>query len=85
AALRRETTELPGTQREVLNLTRDLEVSQQVHLQLLNRVQELGVLASSTLGNVRLLDAPRLKPHPIAPRRGRVLALALLLGALGGA
>uniref|UniRef100_A4WZY3 UDP-glucose 6-dehydrogenase n=1 Tax=Cereibacter sphaeroides (strain ATCC 17025 / ATH 2.4.3) TaxID=349102 RepID=A4WZY3_CERS5 len=85
AALRRETTELPETQREVFNLTRDLEVAQQVYLQLLNRAQELGVLKASTLGNVRIIDHARTEPRPIAPRRGRVLALALLLGALGGA
>ncbi|WP_420024485.1 polysaccharide biosynthesis tyrosine autokinase (plasmid) [Cereibacter azotoformans] len=85
AALRRETTELPETQREVFNLTRDLEVAQQVYLQLLNRAQELGVLKASTLGNVRIIDHARTEPLPIAPRRGRVLAFALLLGALGGA
>ncbi|QCP87949.1 polysaccharide biosynthesis tyrosine autokinase [Cereibacter sphaeroides] len=85
ASLRRETTELPETQREVFNLTRDLEVAQQVYLQLLNRAQELSVLKASTLGNVRIVDTARTEPAPIAPRRGRVLALALLLGALGGA
>ncbi|MGP3699483.1 polysaccharide biosynthesis tyrosine autokinase, partial [Rhodobacter sp. NSM] len=36
-------------------------------------------------GNVRIIDSARTEPLPIAPRRGRVLALALLLGALGGA
>ncbi|MCE6949525.1 polysaccharide biosynthesis tyrosine autokinase [Cereibacter sphaeroides] len=85
AALRRETTELPETQREVFNLTRDLEVAQQVYLQLMNRAQELSVLKASTLGNVRLIDSARTEPQPIAPRRSRVLALALVLGGLAGA
>uniref|UniRef100_A4WZY9 Non-specific protein-tyrosine kinase n=1 Tax=Cereibacter sphaeroides (strain ATCC 17025 / ATH 2.4.3) TaxID=349102 RepID=A4WZY9_CERS5 len=85
AGLRQEAAGLPETQRGLFNLSRELDVARQVHLDLLNRAQELRVLTASTLGNARLLDAARARPAPVAPRRGRVLALALLLGALGGA
>ncbi|MGP3726352.1 polysaccharide biosynthesis tyrosine autokinase [Cereibacter sphaeroides] len=84
AALRKEVSNLPETQREVFNFTRDLEVAQEVYLQLLNRAQELRVVKASTIGNVRIVDGARTAPEPIAPRRGRTLGLALLLGALSG-
>ncbi len=84
AALRKEVSNLPETQREVFNFTRDLEVAQEVYLQLLNRAQELRVVKASTIGNVRIVDGARTAPEPVAPRRGRTLALALLLGALSG-
>lgn len=84
AALREEVGALPETQREVFNLTRDLEVAQEVYLQLLNRAQELRVLKASTIGNVRIVDGARTAPQPIAPRKARMLALALVLGAIGG-
>ncbi|SMX23624.1 polysaccharide biosynthesis tyrosine autokinase [Boseongicola aestuarii] len=80
ATLRDEVNTLPTTQREVFNLTRDLELAQEVYLQLLNRAQELQVLKASTIGNVRIVDSSRTAPKPIAPRLAVILALSLVLG-----
>jgi len=82
--LRGEVANLPQTQREVLNLTRDFELAQTVYLELLNRAQELRVLRASTIGNVRILDTASADERPVAPRRSRVLALSLVLGAFVG-
>ena len=49
-------TKLPKTQRQVLRMTRDVEVNQQIYIQLLNKVQELSILKAGTVGNVRILD-----------------------------
>ncbi len=52
----KQTQKLPKTQREVLRLTREVEVNQQIYVQLLNKVQELKIVKASTVGNVRILD-----------------------------
>ena len=83
--LRSEVGGLPQTQRVVFNLTRDLELAQEVYVQLMNRAQELQVLKASTIGNVRIVDQARTAPLPVAPKRSRILALSLLLGLIAGA
>lgn len=83
-SLRAEVSQLPETQRMVFNLTRDLELAQEVYVQLLNRAQELRVLRASSIGNVRIIDQARTAPEPIAPRGLRILALSLVLGMMSG-
>ncbi|MFD1195218.1 polysaccharide biosynthesis tyrosine autokinase [Seohaeicola saemankumensis] len=82
--LRSDVANLPETQREVLNLTRDFELAQEVYLELLNRAQELRVMRASTIGNVRIVDTATTDDRPVAPRRARILALSLVLGAFAG-
>lgn len=82
--LRAEVGDLPETQREVFNLTRNLEIAREVYGQLLNRAQELQVLRASTIGNVRIVDVARASPIPIAPRERRIIAAGLALGMVLG-
>jgi tyrosine-protein kinase Etk/Wzc len=84
AILREEATNLPETQREIFNLTRDLELAREVYGQLLNRAQELNVLKASTIGNVRIVDTARTAPNPIEPRKMQIIAMNLLLGGFLG-
>lgn len=84
AVLRTEVDALPRTQREIINLTRTLEVAQTVYTQLLNRRQELQVLRASNIGNVRIIDSARAAPNAIAPRKSLILALSLVLGGMVG-
>lgn len=83
-AARRATQSLPETQKDIFNLQRNLDVAQQVYVQLLNRSQELQVLRASTVGSVRVIDEAFADTQPIAPRMGRIVALALLLGLMLG-
>ncbi|MFU8883289.1 MAG: polysaccharide biosynthesis tyrosine autokinase [Rhodobacterales bacterium] len=82
--LRTEVGELPETQREVFNLTRNLESAREVYSQLRNRAQELQVLRASTIGNVRIVDVARVSPIPIAPQERRIIAISTLLGLMAG-
>lgn len=82
--LRSEIGALPETQREVLNLSRNLELAQGIYTQLLTRAQEMQVLRASTVGNVRVIDMAASGGGPIAPRRSMILALALVLGVMAG-
>jgi len=76
--------DLPETQREVINLTRELELAQQIYFDLQSRAQEMQVLSASAVGSVRVLDAASAQSAAVAPRRNFILALAAILGALSG-
>ena len=73
---------LPETQQEVLRLTRDVEVNQEIYLQLLNKVQELKVLRAGTVGNVRILDTAVTQPEPVAPKKTLIVVLTTMLGGM---
>lgn len=83
-ALRDQVGELPETQRQIVNLTRDLELAQRIYTDLLTRAQEVEVLRASTIGNVRIIDAAAVNPKPVSPRVALVLALAVALGGMLG-
>ena len=76
---------LPETQKQVLNMTRDLAAAQVAADALTQRAQELSVLKASTIGNVRIVDQAATPRQPIAPKKSLTLALSLLLGAILGA
>ena len=76
--LKGEVETLPETQKEVLNLTRDLELAQQIYTELLTRAQEVRVLKASSVGNVRIIDTAEASIAPIAPRSNVIRLLAML-------
>ena len=82
--LKGEVETLPETQKEVLNLTRDLELAQQIYTELLTRAQEVRVLKASSVGNVRIIDTAEASIAPIAPRSNVIRLLAVLIGAMVG-
>ncbi|MGC7590635.1 polysaccharide biosynthesis tyrosine autokinase [Bisgaard Taxon 46] len=78
--LNKQVERLPNTQKEIIRLTRDLEVNQQIYIQLLNRIQELDVVKASTIGNVRMLDTTQVFPEPVAPKKSLIILMSLILG-----
>jgi len=60
---------LPQTQQEVLRLTRDLQVSQEIYTGLLNNAQQLKVVRGGTVGNVRIIDYAEKPLKPVAPKK----------------
>ncbi len=83
--LKEEVSELPETQREVVNLTRDLELANNVYTQLLARGQEVRVLRASTIGSVRIIDRAANQRNKITPKNKVTLSLSLVLGLMAGA
>lgn len=73
---------LPKTQREILRLTRDVEVNQQIYVQLLNKVQELNIVKASTVGNVRILDVAQSYSGAVKPNKQMIVLVATLLGGI---
>lgn len=75
---------LPETQRQVLRLNRDVEVSQQIYMQMLNATQELRIARAGTVGNVRILDTALAGNNPIAPRTNLITVISLMAGLMLG-
>lgn len=82
--LERQVDTLPETQRQVLRLNRDVEVSQQIYMQMLNATQELRIARAGTVGNVRILDRALVGTNPIAPRTNLIVVISLMAGMVLG-
>lgn len=80
--LNQQIQKMPKTQREVLRMTRDVEVNQQIYVQLLNKVQELSIVKAGTVGNVRILDHAQAFAKPVKPKKAMIVVLATLLGGM---
>lgn len=75
---------LPETQQEILRMTRDVQVNQEIYVQMLNKTQELKVVRAGTVGNVRIIDHAATALAPIKPKRGLIVTLSLVFGAMLG-
>ncbi len=82
--LNNEIKNLPQTQREILRMTRDVEVDQQIYVQLLNEVQELNVVKAGAGGNARILDHARTSIHPVKPKKALACIVFMMLGLMIG-
>jgi tyrosine-protein kinase Etk/Wzc len=80
--LNQQIQKLPKTQREVLRMTRDVEVNQQIYIQLLNKVQELSIIKAGTVGNIRILDTAQAYATPVKPKKPLVVVMAILIGGI---
>ncbi len=82
ARLNRQVQNLPGIQREMLRMTRDVEVNQQIYIELLNKVQELNIIKAGTVGNVRIIDSAQSYSATVKPKKPLLVILATLLGGM---
>ncbi|MDY4368063.1 tyrosine-protein kinase Wzc [Pectobacterium brasiliense] len=73
---------MPKTQQEIIRLTRDVNVGQEVYMQLLNKQQELSINKASTVGNVRIIDAAAIQIKPIKPKKLFAVMLTMVIGLL---
>ena len=75
---------LPEAEMQSARRLRDAKVANELYVLLLNKAQELRVMKSGAIGNVRILDAALVPRDPIAPKARVTLGLSALLGlALG--
>lgn len=82
AGFKRQVSDLPDTQQELLRLTRDLQVSNELYTALLNQAQQLDVARAGAVGNVRIVDSAVVDTaNPVKPRRKLIVIIATLLGA----
>ncbi len=73
--------QLPEAQQELLRLTRDLQVSNEMYTGMLNQAQQLDVARAGTVGNVRIVDAAEVdETQPVKPRRSMIVLVGTVLG-----
>ena len=66
---------MPQLQQDVIRLTRDVEIEQQVYMQLLNKQQEFSIMKASNAGRVRIVDTAMTLEEPIKPKKPLILVL----------
>ncbi|AXW87416.1 tyrosine-protein kinase [Lonsdalea britannica] len=80
--LNKRVNSMPKTQQEILRLTRDVNVGQEVYVQLMNKQQELSINKASTVGNVRIIDSAMVEMSPVKPKKALMVLLSIILGAM---
>ena len=75
---------LPRVEQDILRLTRDVKVNNELYTNLLNSYQQLRLVKEGKVGNVRIVDVAVTPEKPIKPQRQMVVALAGVLGLLAG-
>lgn len=78
--LNKQVSAMPGTQQEVLRLSRDVESGRAVYMMLLNRQQELNIAKNSAIGNVRIIDDAATSLKPVKPIKRIVVLLGFVVG-----
>lgn len=75
---------MPNLEQELLSLQRDVKVNSEMYANLLNSAQQLRLLKEGKVGNVRVVDVAAVTREPVKPQKLLVVALAAVLGLLGG-
>ncbi|MBX3655498.1 MAG: polysaccharide biosynthesis tyrosine autokinase [Ramlibacter sp.] len=75
---------LPNLEQELLRLTRDVKVNNELYTNLLNSAQQLRLVKEGKVGNVRVVDPAVTPEEPVQPKKRLVLAVGLLVGLMAG-
>lgn len=75
---------LPDLEQDTLRLMRDVQVNNELYVDLLNNMQQLKLVKAGKVGNVRLIDNAPLPRAPVKPKKGLIIALSALIGAILG-
>ena len=75
ADLVKRVASMPQLQQDVIRLTRDVEIEQQVYMQLLNKQQEFSIMKASNAGRVRIVDAAVTFEEPIKPKKPLIIMM----------
>ncbi|MEN5041910.1 polysaccharide biosynthesis tyrosine autokinase [Stenotrophomonas sp. TWI1149] len=76
-----EVKRLPDAQQELLKLTRDLQVSNEMYTSLLGQAQQLDVARAGTVGNVRIVDSAAVDDtSPVKPKKLMIVLIGTLVG-----
>ena len=78
----RDLEQLPAVEKGYIKVARDSQVAGELYIMLAKRLEESKVAEVMVPTNVQIVDEPTFPEAPIAPRKGRTLALAALLGIL---
>jgi len=66
--------QLPGSERKLMDLTRDSKVAEDIYVAMRQKASELAVTRAGTIGNVHLIDSAIYPTDPSKPKRPLVIA-----------
>jgi len=75
---------LPGTQQEVVRLSRTVELNTELYTSLLNDIQQLQITSSGDVGNLAVVDPATVDPEPVGPKPVLMMSFYTCLGAAVG-
>ncbi|MFY0256273.1 GumC family protein [Chitinophaga sp. 30R24] len=78
--LQAEIRRVPAKERVYLDYSRQQAIRQELYLFLLQKREEAAISRSSTVANIRIIDAAQSDPLPFQPQKRLILALAVLGG-----
>ena len=71
----------PELHKQLLRLTRDVQVSNETYTGLLNQAQQLDIARAGTVGNVRIIDTAAVDTtHPVKPKKAVIALGGTFLG-----
>ncbi|MDR3180584.1 MAG: polysaccharide biosynthesis tyrosine autokinase [Prevotellaceae bacterium] len=73
---------VPKKERELVDLTRQKEIKNQLYIYLLSKREETAISYASTVSDSRLVDAARSTLRPVSPKKSVVLLVFGLIGLL---
>jgi capsular exopolysaccharide synthesis family protein len=73
---------VPKKERELVDLTRQKEIKNQLYIYLLSKREETAISYASTVSDSRLIDAARSTLRPVSPKKSVVLLVFGLMGLL---
>jgi tyrosine-protein kinase Etk/Wzc len=77
--------DLPGTQQEVVRLSREVALNSDLYTALQNDIQQLGIAGSGEVGNLAVVDPATVDPDPVGPKASVLVSFYLAFGAVAGA
>ncbi len=77
-------SKLPQTQQRILKLESNYKVSNEIYIDLLNKIQEFKIAKASTVGNAYIVDSADVDEDFIKPKKSMILALGALFGSMLG-
>ncbi|MFA6844113.1 MAG: polysaccharide biosynthesis tyrosine autokinase, partial [Sphaerochaetaceae bacterium] len=75
-----ELGQLPGLQRKLSELQREVNVYESVGLKLRDMLQETRLVEAAVSGNVKVIDTASFPASPVSPNKLLILAVSMLLG-----
>jgi len=79
-SVKAEMSSLPSKEKTYVNLLQGVQVSQNLHTNLLAEMQTLRIAEASTIGSARVVDYATTPLDPVRPQKGLVIGLGFVLG-----
>ena len=79
-----EIADLPAKEQGFIRAKRDVDVAQEIYIMLAKRLEEAKVAEVMVPHEIQIVDEATLPDKPIKPKKALTMAVALLLGLLGG-